>query len=616
MKKALSLVLCVVMLVSTFSVLSVTATAANAKDLMYVKQTACAGGKVTFAVYLNKKINFTAVINRVKFDPAVLSPVGAEFCGKYADGISTDGMVDGTDNMYAIAAANYGSTWKSDSDGTKLMEITFKVVGSERPITYPEFYCVEFNSPTKSQKIAHNDANPSLIQKVKTVTLGVIDLKSVTTGDGGLKISWNKTTGADGYRVYKKNSKGQWVKVTDIMDGNATSYTDKSVAHNSTAKYTVRAFIKWNGVVEWDFAKGKELSGRYIMAPKTVKVSGIVNGMKVAWTGVSGATSYKIYRRIINSDGTTEAWVTVKTASSKARNYSDKSGLKSGKRYQYAVRAVTKNGSSAACRVADMWYYATPSTTVSSVEGGIKVKWNKISGATSYKIYRRYKTSEGWKLIKTTNADTFTYIDKNSATVKTIYYTVRAYGSNGSSSFASKTINYVKTPSMKTITNTGSAIKVTWTAVKGVSGYTVYRKAGSATSWTNMGKVKGTSYTDTKVKAGTTYTYTVRAYYSKYTSGFDADGISIKRLTTPKLSKVANTDEGVRFTWGKVTGAQGYKVYRKTANSGWTCIDTVSGTTCIDANAVSGTTYYYTARAYSGSSVSPFNTTGLKIKCK
>ena len=120
--------------------------------------------------------------------------------------------------------------------------------------------------------------------------------------DGGLKLTWGKTTGAQGYRVYKSTSKG-WAKVTDITDGNVTTYTDKTVAHNTTAKYTVRAFINWNGNVVWDSAKGKELSARYIMAPATVKVSGIVNGIKVAWTGVSGATSYKIYKRIINSDG-------------------------------------------------------------------------------------------------------------------------------------------------------------------------------------------------------------------------------------------------------------------------------------------------------------------------
>lgn len=616
MKKALSIILCVVMLVSTFSAMSVTAGAAKASDLMYVKQSAFVDGEVTYTIYLNKKVSLIGVVNRVIYDPAVLTPVSAEVCGEYGRGYSTSGPVAGTNNAYAIATVNFGGTWKSDSDGTKLMEITFKVadsLGSERPVTDVGFYCVEFNSPTASQKINHDSVNLALIQTVTSSTLDVTNLKSVVTGDGGLKLTWGKTTGAHGYRVYKSTSKG-WAKVTDITDGNVTTYTDKTVAHNATAKYTVRAFIKWNGNVVWDSAKGKELSARYIMAPATVKVSGIVNGIKVAWTGVSGATSYKIYKRIINSDGSAEGWVGVKTTDSKARNYSDKSGLTSGKRYQYVVRAVTKNGTSAACRVADMWYYATPSASVSSVEGGIKVKWNKISGATSYKIYRRYKTSEGWKLIKTVAGDTFTYIDNNSATVKTIYYAVRAYGDNGSSGYTSKTIKYVKTPSMKSASNTGSTIKVTWTSVKGVSGYIVYRKAGSATKWTNMGKVKAASYTDKSVKAGTTYTYTVKAYSGSNTSGFDADGITIKRLTTPKLSKVVNTAEGVKFTWGKVTGAQGYKVYRKTAKSGWSCIDTVSTTSFIDSTAVAGTTYYYTVRAYSGSSLSPYNTTGLKIK--
>ena len=617
MKKALSLVLCIVMLVSTFSVLSVTASAANAKDLMYVKAGTVSKGKITFTVYLNKNIGFCAVINKVVYDPKVLTFVSSEFCGEYANGISTYGPVAGEDNAYTISNTTMG-TWNSSKDGSALMKVTFKVadsLGNKRPSTSVSFACVEFNGSTSNHKIGNDIKNPSPIATIKTTTLDVISMKSVATDDGGLKISWNKTTGAEGYRVYKYVS-GAWKAIKDINDGNVTSYVDKTVAHNSTAKYTVRAFVMEGGEMVRDSAVGASLSARYIMAPKTVTVSSVANGIKVAWTGVTGATSYRVYKRILNDDGTKGAWESVRTAGSKERNYTDKSGLSSGKKYQYVVRAVTKNGTSAACRTASMWYYAAPTVSISSVEGGAKVKWNKITGATSYKIYRKYKSSDSWKHIKTVSGSTFTYTDASCKALGTVYYTVRAYGAEGSSNYVQKSTYYVKTPILSTPSNTASAIKVSWSKVSGATGYIVYRKAGSATKWTNLGKVKSTSYTDKNVKAGTNYTYTVRAYYSKYTSGFDADGVTVKRLTTPKLSKVANTTAGVNFTWGKVSGAEGYKVYRKTGKSGWSCIGTVSTLSFVDSTAKKGTTYIYTVRAYSGKTMGAYNTTGLSIKCK
>lgn len=615
MKKALSLVMCIIMLVSTFSVLSVTASAADADDLMYVKSTAFSKGQVTYTIYLNKGVSLIAAINKVVYDPEVLTPVSGELCGDYANAILTSGPVDGVDNAYTMATVNGSDTWKSDINGYEFMKITFKVIGDKRPTTTVKFSCVEFNSPNSSQKIRQDHSNPSPIATIKTTTLDVISMKSVTTDDGGLKISWNKTTGAEGYRIYKYVS-GGWKAIKDINDGDVTSYIDKTVEHNTTAKYTVRAFVVENGEIVRDSATGKSLSARYIMAPKTVKVASVANGIKVAWTGVSGATSYRVYRRELNEDGTKGSWTLVRTAGSKERNYTDKSGLVSGTKYQYVVRAVTKNGTSAACRDGIIWYYAAPTVSISSVEGGAKVKWNKITGATSYKIYRRYKTSDSWKHIKTVSGSTFTYTDASCKSVGTVYYTVRAYSENGSGGFVQKNAYYVKTPIINTPANTTNAIKVTWGKVSGASGYYVYRKAGSATKWTNLGKVKSTSYTDKNVKSGTNYTYTVRAYYGKYLSGFDTDGVTIKRLSTPALSKVANTADGVKFTWSKVAGAEGYKVYRKTSSSGWSCVGTVSAASFTDSTAKSGTTYTYTVRAYSGKTMSAYNTKGLSIKCK
>lgn len=59
-----------------------------------------------------------------------------------------------------------------------------------------------------------------------------------------------------------------------------------------------------------------------------------------------------------------------------------------------------------------------------------------------------------------------------------------------------------------------SKIVFKWKAVKGASGYTVFRKEKGG-KWKNVAEVKGakkTAFSDTKVITGTQYTYSVKAF--------------------------------------------------------------------------------------------------------
>jgi len=84
-------------------------------------------------------------------------------------------------------------------------------------------------------------------------------------------------------------------------------------------------------------------------------------------------------------------------------------------------------------------------------------------------------------------------------------------------------------------------------------------------------------------------------------------------LATPSISKVSNTSSGVKVTWAKVSGANGYYVYRSTSKSGtYKKIATIkSGSTVSYTNKTSGNykvtagkRYYYKVVAYSGSTTS------------
>ncbi len=192
--------------------------------------------------------------------------------------------------------------------------------------------------------------------------------------------------------------------------------------------------------------------------------------------------------------------------------------------------------------------------------------------------------------------------------------TVTAASSNNYNS-ASATIKIsvsLKPPSLSSVSNANGGVTVKWSAVSGAAKYRVFRKV-SGGSWAKVADTTSTSYTDKTAKSGTTYIYTVRCINSagsSYTSSYNSTGKTIKYLSVPSLSSVSNGSSGLTITWGKVTGASKYRVYRKTAGGSWVKMGDTTSTSYTDKTAKAGTLYYYTVRAINGSYMSYYNTSG------
>ncbi|MCL2655442.1 MAG: InlB B-repeat-containing protein, partial [Coriobacteriia bacterium] len=272
---------------------------------------------------------------------------------------------------------------------------------------------------------------------------------------------------------------------------------------------------------------------------------------------------------------------------------------------------------------------ATPAlASLANSATGPLLKWNKAAGATGYYVLRKTGTG-AWVNIKTiAAAATVSYTDTTAVSGTTYSYSVQAYGGTnslaGSYNTTGKTITYVATPKLTSAVNVTTGVKFTWGKVSGATGYLIYRKTGTGTfalvkTITSAATV---SWIDTTAKSGTTYTYTAYAYKTTTAnkSACNATGKKVVYVATPKLVSLANSKSGPVFKWGKVTGATGYIVLRKTTG-GWSTIATIkSGSTVFytDKKAVKGKTYSYTVRAYktSTANVSAYNATGKKIKVK
>jgi len=258
-------------------------------------------------------------------------------------------------------------------------------------------------------------------------------------------------------------------------------------------------------------------------------------------------------------------------------------------------------------------------TSLKNTTGGVKLQWNKVNGAYGYRLYYR-PASGGWKRFKDTTATSFT--DSSVVPNKTETYTIRCLDKDGNtiSGFNSNgwSIKYVPVaPTISKLENISSGIKLTWNKIAGVYGYRLYYKTSSG-GWKRFKDTTATSFTDSGVSPNRTETYTIRCIdkNGNTVSGFYSKGWSKKYTpVAPTISKLDNTSGGIKLSWNKVTGAYGYRLYRKTS-SGWKRIKDTTATIYTDSAVKSGRTETYTIRCIdkNGKTVSGYNSKGWSKK--
>ena len=355
-------------------------------------------------------------------------------------------------------------------------------------------------------------------------TLQTPSISKLENTSGGIKISWNKVSGAYGYRVYQKTSNG-WKRIKDTT---ATSYTDSAVSVNQTKTYTMRCIDKNGNTVSGYNSKG--WSKKYTpVAPTISKLENTSSGIKLTWNKIAGVYGYRLYYK--TSSG---GWKRFKDTT--ATSFTD-SGVSPNRTETYTIRCIDKNGNTVSGYNSKGWSkkYTPVAPTISKLEntsGGIKLSWNKIAGVYGYRLY--YKTSSGgWKRFKDTTATSFT--DSGVSPNRTETYTIRCIDKNGNTVSGYNSKGWSKkyapvAPKITKLTNTSKGVSVTWGKVAGVYGYRLYRKYAGG-SWTKVKDTTSTSFTDSGAKKGKKVTYTLRCINKngKTISGYNATGWSITR---------------------------------------------------------------------------------------
>ena len=470
----------------------------------------------------------------------------------------------------------------------------------------------------------------SIVSVTYKQTLSAPAVTGGNDAQGRPTLTWNAVSGAAKYEVYRARSKdGTYSKYSTTT---GTAYTNSSyLTSGATYYYKVRA-LDANGNAGPYSAVVSVTCRLKLTAPTVTGGKDSQGRPTLKWNAVTGAAKYEVYRAR-SKDGDYIKYSTVTGTS-----YTNTSYIENGNTYYYKVRALGSDGTAGPDSIPVSVTYKAPFgaplvTGSKDSQGRPALKWDKVTDAAKYEVYRARSKNGTYSLMSTQSATGYTNTSYL-ANGTTYYYKVRALKANGTASAYSSvvTITYgtVPTPAapaMRSAKADSAGITVSWDTAANAVAYNVYRTADAGSSWTQVASsVKGTSYKDTTVQKGVKYGYKVRgvAADGKTLGPMSSTGVTAKvtaASTTPDYVKLksAKSDpgNGILLTWESAADAKTYNVYRKVdGTSGWTLLaSSVSGTSYRDTSGKRGTTYVYTVRgvAADGKTLSrTYNTDGLR----
>lgn len=443
-------------------------------------------------------------------------------------------------------------------------------------------------------------------------------LKSAKSlGYNTISIEWTKVEGATGYDIYRKTT-GTYSKIGTVDKQSTVTFKDEKAVTGVRYQYTVRAFYNKNGIKKVSTYENYIHGTAYPSNPNLTSVTSVeYNAIELKWNKVDGANGYKIYRKL-PSDKNYKELITLYEQTDK---YTDQT-VTCGTTYQYIIKSfryengktyTSGNNSAVSCKA------VPPVVKVKVVSTGynsLNVSWEKVNGATGYRIYFKKDNAKNWTTLATFENGSLTSCEHRKLTTGVNYtYTVRAYYKDGSKTIwgdfnqtgvTKKPVT--SAPKLVSVTSsTATNVTVKWETVSGANGYKVMRKADDSKTWSTIGTTnsKKLSYTDKKVSCGVKYHYTVRAYRNvskkPVLGSYNSNGLEIMTIPDRPVVSVSSANYNkLNVSWSRSNGATGYKVYRKVVNGTYKLIRNISGgaATGFTDTVECGTEYYYYVTAY------------------
>lgn len=325
-------------------------------------------------------------------------------------------------------------------------------------------------------------------------------------------LSWTAVSGAVSYTLYRSTISGLELSYQTGRTG--TRYTDTGLTSGTTYYYQITSV----GTVG-EGARSAEVSAipgsTPLAAPACVKAAAGNAQVLLAWSSVSGAASYNVYRGgALLQSGLTGATFT-------------DSGLTNGTNYSYQVASVSVSGQGALGSTVS----ATPGSpslpapllAVTAGNGSTSFTWTAVPGASSYNVYRSTTAGGEGAVPYAVGIGGFfglSYTDSAASNGTTYYYQIAPVAASGEGTYsheASATPGVTPLPAMySSVTSTPGygSMTLSWTAQANATSYNIY-KGGTVGIQGTPGVLyavglTGLTFTDSNLGPGT-FNYHVQA---------------------------------------------------------------------------------------------------------
>ena len=459
------------------------------------------------------------------------------------------------------------------------------------------------------------------------------NLKVAEYSNSAIKLTWTKASDVTGYYVYRSTDGKKYSKIKTLK-ASTTAYTNTSLTAGKKYYYSIASYKNTSTGAVAIGPKSSAInitttSSSSVPAPSNLKVAEYSNSaIKLTWTKAPDVTGYYVYR---STDG--KKYSKIKTLKASTTAYTNTS-LTAGKKYYYSIASYknTSTGVAIGPKSSAVNALTISSSKLSYPSGfavkevatdAIKLVWNKSSNASGYYIYRSID-NKNFSKIKALPSSSTSYTNIALYLDTTYYYKIASYvNSNGSIGLSDKSpaVNAKTTStsvSFTSKTSTSTTITLNWD-YPSATGYQIYRLDINTGKYVKIASTSAKSYTDKNLSSDRYYNYKVRAYlvsggittYSPYNS------VSVKTClpAVKDFKAVSQTYYSVNLSWTKQNGAVNYEIYQLSPDSQvYKLITTLNSdaTSYMVDNLTVNTTYKFRIRSVSSNkSYSDYSTLSI-----
>ena len=430
-----------------------------------------------------------------------------------------------------------GSTAKLTPGGTVTLTYTVspeKVYNSSVTYTSDNTAVATVNSKGKVTAVgagtatitatAKDGSKVSATYKITVIPEKVTKVSVENATLDGYTLTWEKTKGATGYRVYKYNSTAKKYESYKSVSGNSLKLTDLKVG--SYDYYRVYAYAKVGTSVYYAEVSPtcKAYTAKLGKVTSVTATNATPDSYTLTWEMVKDATGYKVYRY----NSTTKKYELYKNISGNSLKIT---GLKPGSCDYYKVYAYAKVGDavcnaegSPTCKAYAAKLGKVTAVTAKPAHNYINLSWSAVDFATGYKLYFYNPETSKYTSIGATTKTSYKVSGLNPDTSYT--FMVRAYMKSGDTTFnasysplteAYTRPDYVSGLSVRENSLYTSKVTLEWDLLQGAAGYTVSVDKGTG-SYETVAEIKDPTVNYCTVEGlqpGTEYLFKIKAYSVK-----------------------------------------------------------------------------------------------------